>query len=372
MLGLLCLLVLQLHGQIKRSRAEAMPGIEASNTMGFGNIYCESALMFHYRSNGASLFEPYQTIGLGLSPYLDIFAGVVPFEKSIKQVVGKADAHLKATLPGNDNLRMFGIAVQGDLVLSSEQDTVSEGQNKERPAFKPRVGMTIIADADLIKKYNRFPLKIYLNWSLFDNDRLLQFYTQQSIRAGVEYKGPGNTYFASFRYGLYKRIFPGTGAVAETYGERTLHFMPGVRFRVFNWLAVNAALTIGLTAAKAAGSPLYYEKIGVRFGAEFPLYHRETNAEAIRAMIYLDQKKSELEKQQAAASGNGTPAGGSPDSVAVESGLLDDGGGDAAAVQDIKNILGNDATLFERQKKIKEKRKEIQKELGKIEGLLEE
>jgi len=120
--ALLCFLA-PVQGQIKRSRAESIPELTASNTVGYGDVWLQSALSVISRKQSGAFFEPYQAIGLGLSQNLSLWGGAVPFEGGIKHVIGKADAHIKVTWPNNDNLRLFGFGAQGDLVLSTEMDT---------------------------------------------------------------------------------------------------------------------------------------------------------------------------------------------------------------------------------------------------------
>jgi len=114
-------------GQVKRSRAESIPGIVGSNTIGLGNIWSRSFLTFSSLSNDTLSLEPQQFLGLGLAQNMSIFAGAVPFEKGLKSIIGRSEAHLKVTLPSNDNLRFFGLALQADLLMSSEQDTSGGG-----------------------------------------------------------------------------------------------------------------------------------------------------------------------------------------------------------------------------------------------------
>jgi hypothetical protein len=351
-----------LTGQVKRSRAEAIPGIVTSNTIGFGNIWTRSYVQFISRSNDDMVLEPYGAIGLGLSQYMSISAGAVPFEGGLKQVVGKSDAHLKATLPFNDKLRFIGLGVQGDLVLSTEQDTSSKGQDTSRPAFLPKLGMTVALDLDFIKQIKIFPFKFYLNWSLFDNDRLLAEYHQHSIRGGVEYKGPRHSIFVGVRYGLYKRI----SRVKEEnenakYDQNVLAVTPGIRYRIWNRFSIVGSGLINVYSRLRRNTEVFYEKFAVRLGLEFPIFFRETNTEAIRAIIFLERRKmagKELVKQQEEKEEDEISTIFTEELTGEEN-------------EELLKMLKEGDVKSEREKKRKEKRKKINEELRKIEKMIE-
>ncbi len=352
----------QAFGQIKREREESITELIASNTMGFGNIWVRSGLSVESKSDGTGKFEPYQAIGLGLSQNMSAWAGAVPFEGGLKKIIGKADAHIKLTLPYNDNLRLFGLAVQGDLILSTEMDTLSKGQDTARPAFTPKIGITAAADLDLIKVYKQLPLKFYVNWSTIDNDRLLVTYQQQSFRFGVEYKDARNSYFLGMKYGLYKQL-TGDDVIdgKAGYDENLFMLLPGVRYRILSRFSVlgTALFTVGGTLKR--NSSLSYSRYGFRLGLEFPIFFRETNAEAIRAMIFLDKKKDIPEDKavtiKTRKKNNDLSGLFMPD--------------DPNETQSFTKSLKEGDVPEEREEQVKEKRKKINEELDNIEKLLE-
>ena len=360
---LIFLLLTGVFGQVKREREESITDIIASNTMGFGNIWLRSALSTEAMNSGKANVEPYQAIGLGLSQNISAWAGAVPFEGGLKKVIGKADAHFKATLPYNDNLRLFGLAVQGDLILSTEMDTLSQGQDSSRPAFTPRLGLTVAADADLIRRFKNLPLKIYFNWSTIDNDRILALFTQQSYRLGVEYKDERNSYFLTMKYGRYKQITGDNAVDAKAvFDESIFMLLPGARYRVTDRFSLLGTAELAAGGTVKSHSSLTYPKYGFRLGLEFPLYFRETNAEAIRGMIFLENRKNVPAEQQAAVQAQKRK----PDSIA---GLLTQEDGKSA--QDLSKTLKAEDIPLEREEQLKEKRKKINEELNNIEKLLE-
>ena len=358
----LLLLSLDAAAQIKRSRSESMPGIAASNTIGFGDIWLYSRVSFDSRSDDRMVLEPYQAIGFGLSQNFSITAGAVPLEGGIKKLIGQADAHLKITLPGNDNLRIFGVALQGDLVFTTEQDTVSEGQDEDRPAFVPRPGVTVAADMDLIKAVKMLPLKLYLNWSMFDNERLLIQYHQQSLRAALEYKGPRHSVFVALRYGLYKQVVRERGESEGGYDEYHLAVVPGLRIRMLSRFSFTGQAVITVAAKQEVESEFYYERLGVRVGLEFPLFYRETNTEAVRAMIFLETRKGQEEKAAAAEERQ---------KKAKTEALLFSAETAGESKAGLKKTLQQEDAILEREEKLKEKRRKIDEELKRIEAMLE-
>ncbi|MFH0921235.1 MAG: transporter [Fibrobacterota bacterium] len=358
--ALLCLMA-PVQGQIKRSRAESIPELTASNTVGYGDVWSQSALSVIVRKQSGAKVEPYQAVGFGLAQNMSLFGGVVPFDGGLKQLIGKADAHFKITWPNNDNLRLFGFALQGDMVLSTEMDTTGSGTDTSRPAFLPQIGVTILADADLIKLWPEVPLKVYLNWSLIDDDRQLTQYHQQSIRFGAEWKGERHSVYLAVKTGLYKRV-TGDAVVdnAAGYDETVVSLMPGVRYRVLSRFSITASAFFTPVARLLPGSRLDYAGVAFKAGLEFPLFYRETNAEAIRGMIFLERKKAIVNK--------GPAEGPDKRKDDINALLLP---GDEQNRQELSNMLKDEDKTQEREQQLREKRKKINEELRQIEDLLE-
>jgi len=361
LLGLL-LFSAPLFAQVKREREESITDLVASNTMGFGNIWIRSQLLFESRYRSGSKFEPYQAIGLGMSQNISAWAGAVPFDGSLKKVLGKIDGHLKVTLPWNDNLRFLGVGVQGDMVLSNEQDTLGQGKDTSRPAFTPRLGVTVAVDADFIKLINSLPLKLYLNWSTTDNDRLLALYKQQSFRIGAEWKMERHSAFIGVRFGLYKRM---TGIdsldVRSAYDEKVVTLLPGVRYRPFDRASFLISAVIAAGGSIKKNTALDYGQYGLRLGFEMPIFYRETNTEAIRSMIFLERKKNTPES-------DANVSARSRKKEELSSLLILD---DGKTGKELSKEFQAEDMLEQKNKEMKEKRKKINDELRNIEQLLE-
>ncbi|MBL8028989.1 MAG: hypothetical protein JNL74_21380 [Fibrobacteres bacterium] len=271
--------------QIKREREESPPGIEASNTMGFGNVWMRGNLLFNYRENSGARIEPHAAAGLGLANNLAVWGGAVIFEGSYKKLIGKADAHVKVTLPGNDNFRFFGFGVQGDLILSSDKDTLSSTTDTNRPSYSPIIGFTAMADFEIIKIVKTLPLKAYINFSTIDDDRLLTEWKQQSYRFALEWKGERNCFYAGSRYGRYTEKHAKTGATPADASAITS--FGGLRFRPIDRLAI---MITGLFSIPLSDGPDFV-RYGLTTSLEMPIFFRETNTEAIRTLVMMENSK---------------------------------------------------------------------------------
>lgn len=349
---LLAFFSISVHSQIKREREESPPGIEASNTMGFSNIWLHGYTRFIYRENSGFSIEPYGKGGLGLSNNLSAWGGAVVLENGIKKLVGKADAHLKATLPYNDNLRFFGFGIQCDLILSSDQDTFTITTDSTRPAYTPRLGVTAIADFDIIKIVKKLPLKIFINFSTIEDDRLLPEWKQQSYRFAAEWKNEKSSYYAGTSLGIFAKRNPAKSN--KSLNATLLSLMGGAKLRPFDILALSATAKVSLPI-EGNGDFIRY---AFSIGAEVPLFFRETNAEAIRSMILMENSKPIKSAQQTVKRAPTT----------LES-LFTDNIDDNNAITSDTSTDNNE--LDEKERIIRERRKNINEELKDIERLLE-
>src|SRR6185369_3654163 len=118
-----------------RSRAESVPGMQASNTVGLGDIWLTGGLSSYFRIRPVAnnvLAKQVDTVYrddfrllygsgnrlqrelvmvpevggiIGLANFLHLEVSGVPWDG---EKLGAATARLQLTLPGNDNLRVFG------------------------------------------------------------------------------------------------------------------------------------------------------------------------------------------------------------------------------------------------------------------------
>src|SRR3954467_15016682 len=147
----LVLLGLLAHGVLAaqmRSRAEGVPGVLASNTVGLGDIWVTGGLNSYFRirpvaNEGLSksvdtvyrddfrrlygsgnklrrdlLLVPNIGAAIGLANFLHLEVDGVPWDG---EKLGATTARLKFTLPGNDNLRVFGLGMSLNATLSTEE-----------------------------------------------------------------------------------------------------------------------------------------------------------------------------------------------------------------------------------------------------------
>jgi len=183
-------------GSSQRSRAEAVPGMQASNTVGQGDIWLglggysfirvqpmhrdrlaamvDSAYrddLLRLRTGSAvkrDLFLVPQLAGaIGLTGFIQAEGKTVPWDG---RKLGASTASVKITTPFNDDLRTFGVAVSLSATLSTEEN-IYVG-NERTPGFDPILHLTAIGDLDLVKLLPALPLKAYFNYANLDDHRL--------------------------------------------------------------------------------------------------------------------------------------------------------------------------------------------------------
>lgn len=393
----MALAIVVAHGAPKRSRSEAVPGMHASNTANLGDIWVQAAANGQFRvtpipedwlvgladsayrndllatyGGGQKLrrdvlLAPALKVTIGLADILHLEVENIPWDG---EKIGASRAGLTLTTPGNDDLRVFGLAVMADATLSTEEDIYSRGVTT--PGFDPLFHLGIAADMDLIKWAPSLPLKVYLNWSDLADYRLAHAFKQQWGAAAVEWKG-------------YRR---------EYYGRLGLKWLKPLPTRFDpdpkqSWRGPNSELGLGMRwffgdrfwgNAEISFDPLqplefysdathYPPKVFV--GIEIPVLYQESRAEALRALVYNEElRKTARQNAQAGQaarpdSSEGFSQTGTP--VLPPLGLdqldLRSHGGDSASTA-LK-------TLFEDQEDVSvQKRKRIRQELQHIEELL--
>jgi len=181
----------------KRSRSEGIPGISSSNTLGAGNIWFGMGVKMFMQTTNVKfqdlrdvpdelfladvsssiddssaltskdfIIAPQINGTIGLTSFMQIEINSIPYDG---QKIGLTMASLKLTAPGNDNLRFWGFGGKVNVALSTEENKFTALE--ETPGFDPLLTFTGILDVDFIKKYPDLPLKLYLNYSNYDNFR---------------------------------------------------------------------------------------------------------------------------------------------------------------------------------------------------------
>ncbi len=276
-------------GQIKRSRNEGTFNIPASNVLGNGNIMVAAAFAGGYSRSGIRL-DPGAYLAVGITDIMQL-SGKTAFTNF--KTLGGTEGHFQLTMPGNDRLRFFGAAVSGDLYLSTEMDTLSGTAAAGKPEYHAYIRPSIITDIDWIAKVKKLPLKNYLMVSMADNPDLLYLYSQLSLRLGFELKLNRNSYSVDLGAGFYKESprkqsnYPGD----RTYRQQRFWIEPALRYRLFDRYSILGAARILILQRVKAERPLEPSFIRLSVALEAPLMFKETNTEAIRTMIFIEQHR---------------------------------------------------------------------------------
>jgi hypothetical protein len=377
-----------------RSRAESVPGMLASNTVGLGDIWVTGGLSSYFRIRPVAndvLAKQVDTVyrddfrllygsgnrlqrelvmvpeiggTIGLANFLHLEVSGVPWDG---EKLGAATARLQLTMPGNDNLRVFGVGAAMNATLSTEEDIYSRGETT--PGFDPILFFTVMADVDWIKVAPSLPLKLYLNYSSLDDYTLAHAYAQHRIALAAEYKGNRKGYWARVSTLLYRPLAtrfnpdPAKGFLAPFY-EMAL----GYRTMLGNRISFSAEASLDPFHPisfydRAASKP---PRVAISF--QSPLVYNETRAEAIRALIFNDEERKRLRQ---AAARNPAPKAAARDSAAGPGGLrldeisLEERKAATPSKDDLKGVLDDDPN------QAVEKRKQIRGELKQIEDLLQ-
>lgn len=377
-----------------RSRAEGVPGVKASNTVGLGDIWAAGGVSSYFRIRPISneqlagtvdsayrgdfrrlygakdrlqrelLLVPTVGATVGLADYLHVEFQGVPWDG---EKLGAATAGLKVTLPGNDGLRVFGLGASLNATLSTEEDIYSRGETT--PGFDPILHWTLMADIDWIKVSPSLPVKLYANYSSLDDYRLVRAYAQHGFRFAAEYKG--------FRRGAYVRggvLFYkplATRFKPEPDGE----YLPalfemgfGYRARLGDRIVVTADIGFDPSSPLSFYNHEARKPPKVEIAMEAPLVFTETRAEAIRALIFNDERRKRIRSRPSAIPVAGKP--GADSAAADPAGVkLDEVGLDVGKTGSGQDILRG--VLDDPEGDVTGKRKRIREELRQIEELLE-
>lgn len=286
------LIVLPLWGAetvIHRGRNEGTVSLDAANVTGNGNIGAFIAFDGRLLANGP---EAYPTVGaqIGIAGLLQ-FTGQSAFRNF--REIGPLEAHLQATLPGNDRLRPFNAAVRGDLYLSTSKDTVSYATDANKPEFNPFFGVTLIGDIDWLALFKTVPLKTYGQISLVDDPQLLYRYNQLALSAGAEWKMMEHGFSVDGGVALYKEKRNPTRPGDNRYEQYYCWLEPGGRYRLFHRFSIIGGIRLAVLQKVKSDKNLrlYPMLAGLTVRLEAPLYFRETNTEAIRTLVFSEQQR---------------------------------------------------------------------------------
>jgi hypothetical protein len=376
-----------------RSRAEGVPGVMATNTVGLGDIWVTGGMSSYFRIRPVAndvlskkvdsvyrddfrrlygsenklqrdlLLVPNVGAAIGLANFLHLEVDGVPWDG---EKLGATTARLKFTLPGNDNLRVFGLGMSLNATLSTEEDIYSRGETT--PGFDPLLFFSVMADLDWIKVSPSLPVKIYVNYSGLDDYRLVHAYSQHQIRFAAEYKGYRKGYYLRGSAMMYKPLATKFNpdpdqAYLPTMLELGLGYRSifGERFTFTADLSFDPIHPVSFYSQEVRKPPK------IQIGIEAPLVYNETRAEAIRALIFTEEQRKRL---RMLAARNPAPKQAKADSASGPSGLkLDEISLEERKASNGKDIM--QGVLDDSESEVTEKRKLIRSELKQIEDLLE-
>ena len=279
---------------VKRGRNEGTSYIPASNVMGNGNITAYADLGGIINSKA---LEGNAVAGANIG-----IAGILQFNIQTSFInfnrFGPTEAHLQATIPGNNRLRFFGLALVGDLYLSTSLDTLEETTDATKPEYKPYPLFSTIVDLDWLSRPKQLPIKTYFSFSMADNPTNLFEYNQIAIRAGIEMKKYQHSLFVDAGLGMFKEKHS-TLLVKPTYDQKYVWISPGGRYRLRNRFSVLANFRFTVYRDIKENSSLdLLEWLSLTLKFEAPIIFRETDTEAIRTLVFLEKKKVEKNKEQ--------------------------------------------------------------------------
>jgi hypothetical protein len=340
---------------VHRGRNEAGLWQDGANVMGSGNITAFSLLRATYGSSGGSLSP---TIGgqIGVGGIMQ-FRAQAAFEHF--RQFGPLEAHLQLTLPGNDQLRLFNVGVRGDLYLSTTQDTISLTTDAQKPEYSPFFGISAIADIDWLARFKTFPFKTALGISLVDDAEQLHRYNQLAITTTLEWKQYLHALFIEGGTALYREKPNRLNTSGDNgYQQHYVWLAPGGRYRVRERFSLSGSVRITLfeklKAVPATRTDLRLNPptATVALRVEVPLFFQETNTEAIRSLVFMEQRteqdKAEISHQ---------PGQSRARSLIEELGLPQEDGQSEA----LKDAQPDGQQLIERREELQQKMEEIER-----------
>lgn len=333
-----------------RGRNEGTTNIPASNVIGNGNVTVSGAAFGSYGDLGTNI-DPTFGICVGISEIMEI-RGAIALNNFTG--LGTSEAHLQLTLTGNDRLRFFGIALCGELFLSSAGDTISASAAAGKPEYHSYMLPSGIIDFDWLSLFKSFPFKTYFAFGMADDPALLYRYDQLSLKAGFEWKTERQSVYCDIGAGLYRETAHGTFSGDLSYDQRVIWFEPGIRRHLDKGFSLMGSVRVLASRQLKQYSPLPTTSLRAAAAIELPLLFRETNTEALRTLIFVERRKECAKDSIALKIEQGKT---------IESGLA----------KEFKTLdINADIPNAEQEKDELKKREEIQQKMDEIEILLEE
>jgi len=296
----MCLLFLVYPGYgqqtIVRPRSEGTTYLDAANVMGGHNLSFYSAWALE---NYTERNEQFPTIGamVGISGFLQ-FKGECAFHNF--QTIGPLEGHLKLSVPGNGGFRFFNASFGGDIYLSTTQDTITATTDTAKPDYHAFFAAGIQADLDWLAIHKSLPIKTGFYAGLADTPHLLHRYQQIRIQASLEFKRIRHSIFADVGAGFFKEKKNRLNRTADKgYEQYYLWLAPGARYRFLDRFSVLGSFKLTLVENVKQTHPLVVPPVTIQARVEIPLFYRETETEAVRTLIFIEQnKEKDLAEEQ--------------------------------------------------------------------------
>jgi hypothetical protein len=171
------------------------------------------------------------------------------------------------------------------------QDTLSNTTAKDKPEYNSYPMATMVVDLDWLAWKKWLPLKTYLKFSMADNPDLLFRYDQIAFASAIEWKTFQHSLFANVGLGMYKEKQTKIRAGDQGYVQKYAWVEPGARYRLFSRFSIVGSVKMTLYQDTKERDPLKPELFKASLRCEAPIFFRETNTEAIRTLIFMEQKK---------------------------------------------------------------------------------
>lgn len=273
--------------EVRRGRNEGTINIPASNVAGNGNLTVSGSIQGSI-GKPQSMLESKITGEIGIADILqcNVSTSVVNFRR-----IGMTEVHGQLTMPNNNGLRFFGIALCGDLYLSTAMDTISGEATSGRPDFHSYFRASLFCDQDWIAINKKSRIKTYQLVNMADDADLLFQYEQLSFKLGAEWKTNKHSYFLDASVGLYKEKHTSVFSGDKGYQQQKVWIEPGARLRIRNRFSILTSMKFLLVQRVKAERPLPAQYVSMSVSFVAPLYFKETSTEAIRTLIFIDNAK---------------------------------------------------------------------------------
>jgi hypothetical protein len=192
---------------------------------------------------------------------------------------------------------------------------------------------------------------MYLSLGMVDNGELLMKYDQLALRTGLEWKMFQHSAFACAGAGFYKEKSSRLGPGDASYKQSYFWIEPGGRYRLFGRFSILGSVKLTLFQNAKVKNPFQPELFKISIKVEAPLLFRETNTEAIRTLIFMEQKKEKKSDSY-------------EKKVMTGKNLLNDMSTSLMGPQD--SLVTSNSDFKETMKK---RREETQKKMDEVEGL---